>query len=316
MPAQNSIRSMVPTAPARWGLLSSNAVGRFCTPLIAVTVLALGIGCVGAENDGSGVTDGDVLTPGQLTVTVAAAREAEVGPVAPPDGQTHVILEVAVANGLDSSHLVGPVVFWVLGSDGLERIASPLTNLLPTGCPSDAMLSRGASTRCELVFAVPSALALDTLLYRDGVTSVDAEMPPVQACDRCDGRCTDLENDPANCGECNRAAPLSECIDSEIICDDENALACQSGPETLSCVVPTTPEHCGNCGNACDALSGNSGECRDGSCLYRAANFFGPCSSTCSQFGLSCAFSEQCGNEGACNATQTQGCFLTCYCEE
>lgn len=252
-----------------------------------------------------------------IAITVVAAHEAEVGPLAPVEGQTHIVLDVEVDNGGDTAHLVSPVVFWVAGSDGLERVASPLTDLLAEGCPSDAQLSPGGSTACQLVFVVPTSVTPEHLLYRDGTTSAEATVPEVTPCDRCDGRCVDLSSDPNNCGACGRLAPTaSSCVAAQVVCNDTAALACDEADGTIACVVPNTPEHCGGCGIACDALPGAASECSEGACLYPSTSFFGDCNFICAQFGLECAFSDLCGAQDTCAATSVDGCQIICYCAE
>lgn len=77
----------------------------------------------------------------------------------------------------------------------------------------------------------------------------------------CDGRCVDLAQDPAHCGECG------------VSCDGDKR--CVSGVCRASCLAPTTecglqcvdtqsnPAHCGACGREC----GDNAICREGSCV-------------------------------------------------
>jgi hypothetical protein len=207
-------------------------------------------------------------------------------------------------------------VFWATAGDGLERLASPFTDVRPRACPWDALLSSGASIQCELAFVVPMSVTLDRLIYRDGTTDAEAPIPSVTPCSRCDGRCAELSSDPENCGVCSRAVPPnSTCADGEIECTDIEALVCEDVDGSSLCVVADSAERCGDCDTACDSLGGG-GECRDGTCLYRVGGFFGDCNFICPQMGLTCASSEQCGAEGNCTTAQQDGCSLTCLCME
>lgn len=76
----------------------------------------------------------------------------------------------------------------------------------------------------------------------------------------CDGRCVDLQTDPAHCGDCDEACnPGRAC--SAGACQSE----CLRGLEDCagSCVdLEVDPAHCGACGNVCDPRQ----KCQSGTC--------------------------------------------------
>lgn len=76
----------------------------------------------------------------------------------------------------------------------------------------------------------------------------------------CDGRCVDLETDPAHCGECNRDCGGVPCGGGECRPEGCGAFADQCGNSCTD--VSLDPLHCSECGRTCDGDE----ICVDGDC--------------------------------------------------
>jgi hypothetical protein len=64
----------------------------------------------------------------------------------------------------------------------------------------------------------------------------------------CNGICTDLNFDPANCGACGYVCPANS------ICQNSSCQPCPAGLSACSGVcayLPEDPQNCGSCGNIC-----------------------------------------------------------------
>jgi len=106
----------------------------------------------------------------------------------------------------------------------------------------------------------------------------------------CDGTCTSVGSDPANCGACGHACGGGTCVNGSCVCNP-GYTACNG-----ACVdLQSDPTNCGACGYDCDANTGFEG-CRNGACCFpngSACFFVGPdatcCSGQCGHFGESYA---------------------------
>jgi hypothetical protein len=79
--------------------------------------------------------------------------------------------------------------------------------------------------------------------------------------DICSGECADLDNDPADCGQCGVVCgPLMSCVDGKCSCEPPNTMC---GTECLNLNVDR--QNCGKCGNVC--LPPNQ-DCVAGKCTY------------------------------------------------
>jgi hypothetical protein len=93
---------------------------------------------------------------------------------------------------------------------------------------------------------------------------------------QCDSAsCTDLSDDPNNCGECDNVckAPKTKCVDSQCVaCDEESCPPTQSwNKETCACECPSGRTECGNiccpsgqecCNGACKDTDNDPDNCR------------------------------------------------------
>lgn len=120
----------------------------------------------------------------------------------------------------------------------------------------------------------------------------------------CDGRCVNIDNDPAHCGRCGNACP-----GGQVCTSGRCAATCASGEMTCAgrCAnVSFDNANCGTCGNACSG----STICQGGTCRCAAQSppltlCAGACVATntdpanCGMCGRACAAGEVC-NAGTC----------------
>jgi len=138
-------------------------------------------------------------------------------------------------------------------------------------------------------------------------------------CYDADGRpsCTDLRNDPRNCGACGTTCgPAGRCDGGpgRCVCDEEPGLVARCGDECRS--VADDEQNCGDCGVVCPA---DAPVCRDGRCIDCASAGLDDCGSGdcvdldaderhCGDCGDVCAPDHEC-LDGACIAGD---CELGC----
>ncbi len=232
--------------------------------------------CAAASFSCTSPAPGEIVA-GEVGLHVEFAREeSSVAGQHPGDGEMFVLVQARVGNGLEAGVFVTPGSFRLLTSDGLERLATPISSLLGDACPTDALLSAGRTISCAIAFAVPSSAVPQELIL---ASASEGSVPmPVRAvapidgfrrCQRCAGECTDLSSDPDNCGACGRIAPSRTCTSGEGECTD-GQIECDG-----SCVNPNSSIlHCGGCGQGFA-----NGFCHDGvpSCAPGRAGCDGRC---------------------------------------
>lgn len=142
-----------------------------------------------------------------------------------------------------------------------------------------------------------------------------------EAC--CNGKCTDLKNDPRTCGDCwKRCKPEEYCCDGECANIDTNAKHCGScgspcglspSGKPLSCCggvckdLKADPKNCGGCNITCDT----SETCCNGACVILKSDI-----DNCSACGILCYRHEACC-DGVCidittNPKHCRGCNIVC----
>jgi hypothetical protein len=136
----------------------------------------------------------------------------------------------------------------------------------------------------------------------------------------CSGRCTNLQSDQRNCGDCGR-----QCADGEVCSDGRCTLTCQGGLTNCdgACVnLRADVFNCGFCGNTC--VMGQA--CTLGKCAATCQEDLVACSDLCTNVltdrlncgrcGRACASDEVC-NDGTCaaNCGSLTSCTTTCETE-
>ena len=125
----------------------------------------------------------------------------------------------------------------------------------------------------------------------------------------CGGACVNPNNDPKNCGKCNRRCAAGQaCVDGVCQC---GGASCPDGCcDGATCQTGTANDHCGRGGAACVACA-NDLECVGGSCACTAASCpSGCCAGATCKLGTADGF---CGANGAaCVACGTGQRCLNC----
>ncbi|MFP6685307.1 MAG: SBBP repeat-containing protein, partial [Polyangiaceae bacterium] len=119
----------------------------------------------------------------------------------------------------------------------------------------------------------------------------------------CDGHCTALTIDPANCGACGNACiPSAKCVYGSCLvqCIDELTASGES------CVdVDSADEHCG----ACDQPCPDTHVCVERTCLLQCEGALTKCSPTeCVELDSSTSHCGECKNECAAPTNASAGC--------
>lgn len=148
----------------------------------------------------------------------------------------------------------------------------------------------------------------------DGSGEGSGEGGPSVALTPCDGVCTDLQTDGANCGVCGEVCRSDQaCEGGDCVCGD-GTLDCGSG----SCLgVLSDASNCGACGRACPA--GQS--CSEGECVCPSGGL--ACGarcvdgasdpSNCGACGTICALDQECkGGECTCLDPDEELCGRQC----
>ena len=144
---------------------------------------------------------------------------------------------------------VAPLVvtlFSLRTAAGLEFAGDPQTVTHPHGCPQNASVTPGQSTRCVIVFSLLETAQATSLSYRT-VDGKQAETAlAVEPCVPCEGACVDVGgDDPENCGACGAKVGLGSCVDGAPVCEGSATLC--SG----ACVdLMNDPMNCGTCNMA------------------------------------------------------------------
>jgi hypothetical protein len=243
-----------------------------------------------------------------------------------------------------------------LGSGGSDRrCAAPCTSA--DGCVAgwECLPLGGAGSFCQCTATTEACNGFDDdcdLLIDEGAAP-DLGCTGLEQCSggfcTCDGAllycgslCTDLNSDPANCGECGNAcqagfactAGACSCDAPSTVCDgtctdlDTDAANCgacgNACPDTLSCVeglcacapgqlacgercvsADVDPNNCGGCGIVC----GPTQNCTDGVCACPAG--FGACGGECRNLATDPDNCGRCGNACAVGAACDAG---SCAC--
>lgn len=102
----------------------------------------------------------------------------------------------------------------------------------------------------------------------------------------CNGACVDIQNNPANCGNCGVACPLGQLCQAGVCGCAAGQLLCAG-----TCIDPlTSPTHCGTCGTACAARQ----DCVGGQCTCQAGTT--ACPTGCVDLATTATDCGACGN--------------------
>jgi len=194
--------------------------------IIALLVVALsGLGC-GEEVTTS--KSGNTSTNNSTTNNSTTNNSTNNSTIIPVEGEvllkvikaqqvsaTSFMVNIQIANGLPESIGISPS-FFRLGVGGLE-----ITNvdLEQSTCPTDALISSGATHQCLIYFNNVEAEP-DRLIYVGSGDPVAATFTP-DACETCGTEnCVDLTSNLQNCGMCGNAIVEREtCTNGVIECD-------------------------------------------------------------------------------------------------
>ncbi len=129
------------------------------------------------------------------------------------------VVNLQIANGLPESIGISPSLFR-LGVGGLEITS---VDLEQSTCPSDALISAGATHQCLIYFNEVEADP-DRLIYVGAGDPVVAAFTPTP-CETCGTQnCVDLRSSFENCGSCGNAVVEGEtCTDGIIECGSGSA---------------------------------------------------------------------------------------------
>jgi len=245
---------------------------------------------------GDGGTDGGgTVSNGVAALSVSAATQSiGAATLRPAAGSEFVVIRMSLTNQASAEPLsLAAPLFGITTDSGLQYRGDARTSLVKDGCDPKAMLTQGHSVECVLIFETPLNAGATALSYRlPDSTSVSAPVN-LTRCDRCGGVCTDLKNDPNNCGTCgNKVSPL-RCVDGKASCSLSTDTLCGT-----TCVnVATNSNHCGGCDRKC-----SDGTCEGGKC-YRDKN-------TTSR--VSCA--TLCGSTATCRESAVMAWYTNTAC--
>ncbi len=194
------------------------------------------------------------VVPGEVTTLASVAKEvAMVGGTAPQAGNTLVLVDVKIGNGLDESLSVGYDKFRLKTDDNLERSASALSAATMPSCPIDALQSAGSVLSCQIAFEIPRGVEPATLIF-DAPAGVIESTLRLEACTVCDGRCVDLMTDNAHCGVCSRAVSAEgQCVNGAPGCPSGAFMChgnCQSSSQRCNIDVEIPKDCFSVCGDA------------------------------------------------------------------
>lgn len=247
-------------------------------------------------------TNNSTIVPvdGQVVLKITKAQQIS--------GRSYSV-NLQIANGLEKSIAVSPS-FFRLGVGGLELTT---VDSQKSTCPSDALVSAGASVACLLVFNQVDA-SPDRLIYVGAGDPVVATFTAI-ACESCGTQnCVDLQSSFEHCGSCNNVLSgdevctngVPECAQdfrrTEGFCiPDDQSIGLSPLPLDSS---QTCEQICDGTGKYCEGILGR-GECAEDSPFgdlekYPGANF-------CETTGTDVAsFTNQFG-------CTFEAVFCTCY---
>lgn len=165
----------------------------------------------------------------------------------PEAGHVVMVVEVSVDNALEDSLVIAPTQFSVRASDGFDYPASLVHSAeLSHVCPTDVLLSPGASTSCGLAFELEEGAQPEVLRF--SVASLDGVMSePVMVSFGQDGVCWDCVDDSAE-GLCLQGCEHVRDVCSDLVIESfgECTQSCRdepdapyNRPEVVACVLET-----------------------------------------------------------------------------
>jgi len=254
-----------------------------------VVIMVLCVLTMACSASSEGQEQGQGLVAGAVTMWVERAWEAEPTwtQVTLSDDDILVLVTVSVANGTEVGIPIAPAFFRIATDDGLEHMVAPESVLLDDACLADVFVGGGSIYSCTVAFFVPPSAQPVAVTYvypganADSLSSVRAPVSDYSACDRCEGRCVDLNTSAEHCGACGVAlVGGATCLDGEVVCP--NGLTACDG----ECVDTTSHSlHCGGCDQGLI-----DGECLDGVASCR--QYYTACGGECVALNLS---EEHCG---------------------
>jgi hypothetical protein len=78
----------------------------------------------------------------------------------------------------------------------------------------------------------------------------------------CSRTCTDLSDDPMNCGQCGHDCGSGLCVSGQCVCYPGAQMCMSSGPGVQCADLQASRQNCGACGHACQSDQ----ECVNGTC--------------------------------------------------
>jgi hypothetical protein len=146
----------------------------------------------------------------------------------------------------------------------------------------------------------------------DGGSEGDGGIVATASCDdpatACGAFCVDLQNDPANCGDCDHACPAAHvehalCLAGTCAYDScATGFADCDGDEANGCELPITSDvmNCGGCGIVCAPDNASAAACNDGQCGHAScAAGFADCDGDAAN-GCEVTLADDDANCGAC----------------
>jgi hypothetical protein len=225
--------------------------------------------------------------------------------------QAITVLRIAITAKTPTDPSCVPAVFrFTDGSTGQDVVLTTGQNWSDTG-PISLLFAGGATLQASLRTGVPTCSAT---LGADANMLVEYKMQAqgdTESCfgTACNGICTPLAADPANCGNCGTACPSNQTCTNGACTSVGGGGGCPSG-QTLcggQCVyLQSDLNNCGACGNVCQQAPNGSPVCTGGVCSLVCNSGFANCDGIYSN-GCETNLQNSNNNCGACGVTCPSG---------